>query len=62
MIRRFESLQIKDGKIILRPRAREKPPADAGKSRPPGSPAPRQEPEAIPAEPPKAEAPATKTS
>ena len=40
MIRRFESIQIQDGKIILRPRAREKPPADAGKSRPPGSLAP----------------------
>jgi len=61
MIRRFESIQIQDGKIILRPRARDKPPDDSGKSRSPGSLAPPQGPEAAPAEAPKPEAPATKT-
>jgi hypothetical protein len=55
MIRRFESLQIKDGKIILKPRAREKPPTDAEGSQLPGAPPPGQ----APAEAPKAEAPAT---
>ncbi len=62
MIRRFESIQIQDGKIILRPRAREKPPADAGNSRSPGSLAPPQGPGAAPAGAPNPEAPATKTS
>ena len=61
MIRRFESIQIQDGKIILRPRAAEKPPSDAGNLRPPDSLAPDQKPGPTHAEAPGAEVPAGKT-
>jgi hypothetical protein len=37
MIRRFESLEIKDGKIILKPRPRDKSPTRSGESRPPAA-------------------------
>jgi hypothetical protein len=50
MIRRFESLQIKDGKIILKPRAREGSSTDSGNNSPPGTPPPPQEAEAVPAQ------------
>ena len=49
MIRRFESLEIKDGTIVLKPRQRSKAPAGKGESRPaeaPSSPPPHDAPHA----------------
>jgi hypothetical protein len=53
MISRFESLQIKDGKIILKPRPRPGSPADRKDSRPPEKPFSPTSHDAPPAESPK---------
>jgi hypothetical protein len=60
MIRRFESIEIKDGKIIIKPRPKEPPKAeqDVKKSATDSKPAPKVEHEKGKSEAPKAEAPA----
>ncbi len=56
MIRRFESLEIKDGTIILKPRIHAKTPASADGPRAPTSPAPSSKPKLPQAEAPEHEA------
>ncbi len=58
MIRRFESLEIKDGTIILKPRIHVKTPAGALGPRAPTSPAPSSKPKLPQAEAPEHETPA----
>jgi hypothetical protein len=58
MIRRFESLEIKDGTIILKPRIHAKTPAGADGPRAPTSPAPSSKPKLPQAEAPEHEDPA----
>jgi hypothetical protein len=56
IIRQLESLEIKDGTIILKPRIRAKPPAGADGPRAPTSPAPSSKPKLPQAEAPEHEA------
>jgi len=58
MIRRFESLEIKDGTIILKPRIHAKTPAGAEGPRPPTAPGPSSSPKLPQAEAPEHKAPA----
>lgn len=58
MIRRFESLEIKDGKIILKPRIRAKTPSGVGEPQAPASPPSVSGPSLPRAEAPEREAPA----